>query len=474
MGRFIMGLRDQKTLLIHFELESDVLMALSRDSLTIKDWAFKVYRWKHISYGSYDARISPVWIALPRLPERYWFPEFLLAIGNSVGKFIHVDLPTVTLARPSVARICVEVDLSTDLPAEIGIKYKGLLWQEIVYQNMNPFCCNCRMQGHSTRACRRGNTRPQTTSKIPSMPSKPTNRNTHPNSTNSAPNSQPNNPTHNSSNATKTNNTGPRPPSELPQTFIPPWPPKPTTPTPKVTKPSLIIPPWNPNGTKTNTAPSRDNPPIVTIPRPTSSPNLSQQIPPIILTPNSSSNSKRSNPKSKQTPTNKSQSQKPNTATSNSFEVLTELNGANGEGLIIGDSLTESAFKAMVDAVRDHEANANAEEATIDDSVNTEFYEAADNLISRRAAGPFSKAQKEMVGTQLNLMRDAQSGSPLVTPSDDTIVEDSFAGNGFNEMEELVGSPHSVEGEPQELEPNNHYFSDSDKRGLRTKSGGAS
>lgn len=156
MGRFIMGLCDQKTLLVHFELESDLLMALSRDSLMIKDSAFKVYQWKNVMDGDYDAVISPAWIALPRLLECYWFPVFLSATGNSIGRFIRVDLPTASLAHPSAARICVEVDLSVELPMEIGIKFKGIKWQKIVYQNMATYCSNCRMQGYSTRDCRRG------------------------------------------------------------------------------------------------------------------------------------------------------------------------------------------------------------------------------------------------------------------------------------------------------------------------------
>lgn len=88
MGRFIMGLRDQKTHLIRFELESDMLMALSSDATMIKDSAFKVFRWKNMADGSYDVVIAPVWIALPKLPKSYWFPKFLLAIGDSIGRFI--------------------------------------------------------------------------------------------------------------------------------------------------------------------------------------------------------------------------------------------------------------------------------------------------------------------------------------------------------------------------------------------------
>lgn len=104
-----------------------MLMALSRDALMIKDSAIKVFHWKNVADEAYDVVISPIWIALPRLPECYWFSEFLSAIVNSIGCFIRVDLLMAPLARPSIARMCVEVNLLTDLPLEIGIKYKGIL-----------------------------------------------------------------------------------------------------------------------------------------------------------------------------------------------------------------------------------------------------------------------------------------------------------------------------------------------------------
>lgn len=167
MGRFIMGLRDQKTLLVRFELESGMLMALSRDPTMTKESTFKVFHWKHVANGSYDTVIAPVWITLPKLPERYWFLEFLIAIGDSIGRFIRVDLLTVSMARPSVARICVGVDLSRELPLEIGIKYKGIIWQKIVYRNMPAHCTHCRMQGYNIKACKRAHQTHQQPSNAP-------------------------------------------------------------------------------------------------------------------------------------------------------------------------------------------------------------------------------------------------------------------------------------------------------------------
>lgn len=149
-----MGLRDNQTLLIWSEHASDILMALSRDRSSIGDDSFKVFRWAHCVDGEFDATITQVWIALPRLPERCWFPNFFIEAGNSIGTFLRVDHPTAAMARLSVARMCIEIDLSKDLPKRIGIKVKGaMVWQKIVYQNIPSYCTNCRMQGYSTIKC---------------------------------------------------------------------------------------------------------------------------------------------------------------------------------------------------------------------------------------------------------------------------------------------------------------------------------
>lgn len=156
VGRFAMRLRDNRTLLVRFENASDMVMALSCDNTFIREDSFKLYRWVHCVDGDVDAGITPVWIALPQLPDRCWFPNFFKEAGNSLGTFLRVDHPTAAMARPRVARMCVEVDLSKELPKKIRLKVKGVrIWQKVVYQNPPSYCVNCRMQGHSTVKCRR-------------------------------------------------------------------------------------------------------------------------------------------------------------------------------------------------------------------------------------------------------------------------------------------------------------------------------
>lgn len=93
MGRFIMGLRDQKTLLVRFELESNMVMALSRDALTIKDSAFKVFRWQHIANGAYDAAISPIWVCSAETSR-----EILVSGVHESNWGLHWEIPACGLA----------------------------------------------------------------------------------------------------------------------------------------------------------------------------------------------------------------------------------------------------------------------------------------------------------------------------------------------------------------------------------------
>lgn len=77
-----------------------LLMEMSRVSNLVKNTIFKVCRWKNCSDGCYDAVVAPVWIALPKLPQRCWFMEFLMAIGGPIGLIVWVDHPTTSIARP--------------------------------------------------------------------------------------------------------------------------------------------------------------------------------------------------------------------------------------------------------------------------------------------------------------------------------------------------------------------------------------
>jgi len=66
-----------------------------------------------------------------------------------------MDAPIRNLTRPSVARVCVLVDLLKDMPNRIWLGMgKFGRWQRIIYENPPKSCSFCRMRGHSLDECK--------------------------------------------------------------------------------------------------------------------------------------------------------------------------------------------------------------------------------------------------------------------------------------------------------------------------------
>lgn len=98
-----------------------------------------------------DACHIPVWVSLSKLPLQCFIPEFLEAIVNRIGRFLCLDKPIATLARPSVARMCVEIDLRRPTQIWVGL-YDGFC-QPIIYEKLPKYCTNCHLQGHNAPEC---------------------------------------------------------------------------------------------------------------------------------------------------------------------------------------------------------------------------------------------------------------------------------------------------------------------------------
>ena len=74
-----------------------------------------------------------------------------------IGKVLAFDQSTLSLARPGVARVCVEVNLLVNNPSRIWLDLGdvGARWQKIVYEKSKKICKSCRKQGHGEEDCRK-------------------------------------------------------------------------------------------------------------------------------------------------------------------------------------------------------------------------------------------------------------------------------------------------------------------------------
>jgi len=93
-------------------------------------------------------------VRLHNLPLHFWHHKVLIAIGNTLGKFLKIDEGRLTKGIFTFARICVEVDLSQGLPQSIILNFNNTQWiQSLDYENTTFRCRGCLQIGHLLSAC---------------------------------------------------------------------------------------------------------------------------------------------------------------------------------------------------------------------------------------------------------------------------------------------------------------------------------
>lgn len=156
------GLIDQKHFLLNFDREDDFQRCWLRKSWSINGFQMKVFKWSPDFRPDIESPVVPVWIALEGLPAHLQDKRAVFAIANLIGKPLKVDSSTLSHNRPSVARICVELDVSKVLPDVVWInngEYGGFS-QPIKYEFIPDYCTDCKKFGHLRDACNRHQKQP--------------------------------------------------------------------------------------------------------------------------------------------------------------------------------------------------------------------------------------------------------------------------------------------------------------------------
>ena len=128
-----------------------------KDATYIKDSLFRFVKWSADFKSGAEPSIVPMWIQFPNLLPICFFQDYnLRSIENVVGKVLLIDGPTPRLSRPSVARVCVEVDLLKKNPNRVWLnmgQYEGR-WQKIVYEKDFWYFTSCSKEGHAKSNCK--------------------------------------------------------------------------------------------------------------------------------------------------------------------------------------------------------------------------------------------------------------------------------------------------------------------------------
>lgn len=114
----------------------------------------RMFRWTTDFRHDIESSLTPVWISLPHLPIHFFSKSPLYSIAQLVGKPLRIDTSTAELNRPSLARVCVEVDLKSKLPNRVWIGCgEWGFWQEVCYEHLPKYCIYCSKKGHGITYC---------------------------------------------------------------------------------------------------------------------------------------------------------------------------------------------------------------------------------------------------------------------------------------------------------------------------------
>ncbi|XP_050938810.1 uncharacterized protein LOC127148657 [Cucumis melo] len=98
----------------------------------------------------------PVWIRLGKIPMELWIEAGLAVVASAVGKPISLDLTTKERRRLSYARVCVELEGGSNMPAGITVSLRGVDFNVSINYEWKPRKCNlCCAFGHSGSKCSR-------------------------------------------------------------------------------------------------------------------------------------------------------------------------------------------------------------------------------------------------------------------------------------------------------------------------------
>ncbi|XP_031120285.1 uncharacterized protein LOC116023425 [Ipomoea triloba] len=92
-----------------------------------------------------------VWARFPCLSIEYYDYEFLMRVGDMIGKAMKVDPATSMASRSLFARVCVEVDITKSFLAWFTLRNK---MRTIEYEGLHLVCFKCGMVGHWKEGCK--------------------------------------------------------------------------------------------------------------------------------------------------------------------------------------------------------------------------------------------------------------------------------------------------------------------------------
>ncbi|CAL2272251.1 unnamed protein product [Prunus armeniaca] len=136
---------------VRFVLEEDMRYVFSGGPWVIAGQSLVMQRWKP-GFDPNEATITcmAVWVHVTGLHVEWFNPEAIKRIGDLIGVTYRIDTHTIAQARGKYARICIELDLTKPLIANVQVENN---WYAIEYEGLHLVCFGCGIYGHNRNQC---------------------------------------------------------------------------------------------------------------------------------------------------------------------------------------------------------------------------------------------------------------------------------------------------------------------------------
>lgn len=121
-GRFSVSFIDKRHISIKLFLEEDFNALWLMENPNVHGTPLRFFKWSPSFSFEAESPIVPVWLALENLPLFLFHKEALFDLGRLLGKPIRVDGYTANRSKLNQPNICIEMDVSKNLPTHLWVK----------------------------------------------------------------------------------------------------------------------------------------------------------------------------------------------------------------------------------------------------------------------------------------------------------------------------------------------------------------
>ncbi|KAL0294068.1 UNVERIFIED_CONTAM: hypothetical protein Sradi_6904100 [Sesamum radiatum] len=111
-GTVNIGRINLKHVLIRLDNEEDFSRLWLHGEWMFDNFHMREFKWSPNFDPQIESPIAPVWVQLSGLPVHLFEKNALFTFAAKIGKPLRMDEPTADMARPDLARVCMEIDLT--------------------------------------------------------------------------------------------------------------------------------------------------------------------------------------------------------------------------------------------------------------------------------------------------------------------------------------------------------------------------